>query len=351
MKSDMPNPASLIVQKYGGSSVGTPEKLKLAAARIAKASQAGDGIVAVVSAMADTTDDLIALAERVSTNRHERELDMLLTAGERISMALLSMALRDLGRDAISFTGSQAGIVTDENHTRARILEIKPIRIHEELAKGKIVIVAGFQGVSRTKEITTLGRGGSDTTAVALAGALQATRCEILTDVPGIFSTDPRLLERGAEEAVRYPVLPLSLMLELAECGAQVMHPPSIEIARDKGFPLYVGMAHSSDPKDGTMLVPDAQATHLKLPPVVGIASRRNAPSDKFGQTVASLSVVGPQIQQNEALHAQVITCLKDCGIAPLGLTSHSQSFTVWFSDQDVTQAVRRVHTALIRRV
>src|SRR3989442_6999987 len=182
---------TLLVQKYGGTSVGSPERIHHVAERIVRTRRGGADLVVVVSAMGDATDDLIGLARQVSTRSHPREMDMLLTAGERISMALVSMAVNDRGQEAVSFTGSQSGIVTDASHTRAKILEVKADRIREELDRGRVVIVAGFQGVSRDREVTTLGRGGSDTTAVALAAALHAAECEIYTDVDGGFMAGP----------------------------------------------------------------------------------------------------------------------------------------------------------------
>ncbi|NBU21741.1 aspartate kinase, partial [bacterium] len=206
---------SLIVQKFGGTSVGSPERIQKVAERIAHAHQAGNQLVVVVSAMGHTTDELIELAHEVSRQPPHREMDMLLSAGERISMALLSMALADCKVPALSLTGSQTGIITDSSHRRARIQRILGDRVRTALGDGKVVIVAGFQGVSETREITTLGRGGSDTTAVALAAALQAEKCEIYTDVDGVFSADPRLVE----DAKVWNQIPHDLMVELATRG------------------------------------------------------------------------------------------------------------------------------------
>ena len=184
----------IVVQKYGGSSMAGPEKIREVARRIMQTRTAGHAVCVVVSAMGDTTDDLLANAKRLSPNPARRELDMLLSAGERISMALLCIALRELGGDAISFTGSQSGIITNDRHSDARIIEVRPFRVQDELARGKIVVVAGYQGVSYKKEVTTLGRGGSDTTAVAMAAALGAQWCEICSDVDGVYSADPRVV-------------------------------------------------------------------------------------------------------------------------------------------------------------
>ena len=189
--------AALIVQKYGGTSLGTPDRIRRVARRVVASAEDGTGVCVVASAMGDTTDELLALAARVSPRAHVRERDMLLTAGERISIALLSMAILDLGREAVSFTGSQAGIVTDTSHGKAHIVDVRSSRVVDALTAGRIVIVAGFQGVTEGLEPTTLGRGGSDTTAVALAAALGAEACEIYTDVEGVFTADPRIVPRA----------------------------------------------------------------------------------------------------------------------------------------------------------
>lgn len=227
---------ALIVQKFGGASVATPEKIKDVARRVVEERKAGRDVIVVISAMGDTTDQLVTLAKTVSKNPPKREMDMLLTAGERISMALLSMAIIDLGCEAISFTGSQSGIVTDTSHTRAKILDIKAHRVREELEKGRIVIVAGFQGVSSAKEITTLGRGGSDTTCVALAASLAAEECHLFKDVDGVFTADPRLVPCAKKiEKISYEE-----MLELAFCGAGVLHWRSIDVAMRFGVRVHV---------------------------------------------------------------------------------------------------------------
>jgi aspartate kinase len=224
-----------VIQKYGGSSVADVERIRKVAEKVAATRRAGRDVCVVVSAMGDTTDELLALAKRVSPAPPRRELDMLLSAGERISMALLSMALQDLGVPAISFTGSQSGIITTDAHAAARIVEVRPFRIEEELGRGKVVIVAGYQGVSTTKEVTTLGRGGSDTTAVALAAALGAD-CEIYSDVAGIFSADPRVVP----EARRLEALSYEEMQELAAAGAKVLNAQAVEFAKEKGIAIHV---------------------------------------------------------------------------------------------------------------
>jgi aspartate kinase len=241
---------ALVVQKYGGSSVSDAERIKSVAQRIVDARRAGDDVVVVVSAMGDTTDDLRDLAQQVSPLPPPRELDMLLTAGERISMALLAMAIANQGFEARSFTGSQAGVITDSNHGRARIIDITPGRISEAIAAGYIAIVAGFQGVSQdTKDITTLGRGASDTTAVALAAALDADVCEIYTDVDGVFSADPRLVSNARKlDRISYEE-----MLELAACGAKVLMLRCVEYARRYGVRVHVRSSFSD--RDGTWVV------------------------------------------------------------------------------------------------
>jgi aspartate kinase len=224
---------ALVVHKYGGSSVANVEKLRAVARKVAARRRGGDDVVVVVSAMGDTTDELLALAKQVSPAPPRRELDMLLSSGERMAMALLAMALHEEKIEARSFTGSQAGIVTDESHSAARIVDVRPVRVREELGRGRVVIVAGYQGVSREKEITTLGRGGSDTTAVALAGALAAD-CEIYSDVAGVFTADPRVVP-GARRLER---LGYQEMQELARAGAKVLNAQAVEIARQKGIAI-----------------------------------------------------------------------------------------------------------------
>jgi aspartate kinase len=237
---------ALIVQKYGGSSVKSPERIKAVSERIYQRAKQGNQIVVVVSAMGKTTDGLVKLAAEISSNPSRREMDMLLSTGEQVSIALLSMALQELGHPAISLTGAQVGIVTEAQHSKARILEIKTTRIEKHLKQGKVVVVAGFQGITdfENLEITTLGRGGSDTSAVALAAALKADFCEIYTDVPGILTTDPRIVP----EAKLMEEITCDEMLELASLGAKVLHPRAVEIARNYGIPLIVRSSWSDDP-------------------------------------------------------------------------------------------------------
>ncbi|MBE9018663.1 aspartate kinase [Chroococcidiopsis sp. CCALA 051] len=242
---------ALIVQKYGGTSVGSVERIQAVADRVLQTVKAGNALVVVVSAMGKSTDALVKLAHEISANPSRREMDMLLSTGEQVTIALLSMALQELGQPAISLTGAQVGIVTEAEHTRARILHIQTSRIEKQLKIGKVVVVAGFQGITSTEEleITTLGRGGSDTSAVALAAALRADCCEIYTDVPGILTTDPRLVP----EAQLMTEITCNEMLELASLGAKVLHPRAVEIARNYGVPLVVRSSWTSDP--GTWVV------------------------------------------------------------------------------------------------
>lgn len=237
---------ALIVQKYGGTSVGTVERIQAVAQRVKQTADAGNQVVVVVSAMGKTTDGLVKLANQISSSPSRREMDMLLSTGEQVSIALLSMALQEMGQAAISMTGAQVGIVTEAAYSRARILQIETERLEQHLQAGKVVVVAGFQGVSDriSLEITTLGRGGSDTSAVALAAALQADCCEIYTDVPGILTTDPRIVP----EAQLMSEITCDEMLELASLGAKVLHPRAVEIARNYGVDLVVRSSWTEDP-------------------------------------------------------------------------------------------------------
>jgi aspartate kinase len=259
---------TLVVQKYGGTSVADSERIKRVAQRVVATADSGRQVCVVVSAMGSTTDRLLDLAREVSERPHPREQDMLLTAGERISMALLSMAIIELGRDAVSFTGSQAGIVTDATHGKARIVELRMQRVHEALEHGRIVIVAGFQGVATaSSDVTTLGRGGSDTTAVALAAGLGADSCEIYTDVDGVFTADPRIVP-GARKLAR---VTYEEMLELAASGAKVLALRSVEYARNHGVPIHV--RSSFNDADGTWIVKEEDVLEQAI--ISGIASDR----------------------------------------------------------------------------
>lgn len=280
----------IVVQKYGGSSVADATSIKRVAQRIVATRKAGHDVVVVVSAMGDTTDDLMDLANAVSPLPPGRELDMLLTAGERISMALLAMAIGNLGQDARSFTGSQAGVITDSEHGRAKIIDVTPGRIESALAEGSIAIVAGFQGVSQTtKDITTLGRGGSDTTAVALATALNADVCEIYSDVDGIFTADPRIVPNARQ----IPKISYEEMLEMAANGAKILHLRCVEYARRNNMPIHVRSSFSN--KEGTWVV-DAESikneANMEQAIISGVAHDRSE---------AKITVVGVPDKVGEA--------------------------------------------------
>ena len=261
----------IVVQKYGGSSVSDAAAVKRVAQRIVRTVQAGNKVCVVVSAMGDTTDELLALAEQVTPTPPGRELDMLLTAGERISMAVLAMAIANLGHEARSFTGSQAGVITDSAHGRARIIDVTPGRISNALDEGAIAIVAGFQGVSQdTKDITTLGRGGSDTTAVALAAALHADVCEIYTDVDGVFTADPRIVPTAA----RLTTVTYEEMLEMAACGAKVLMLRCVEYARRYDVPIHVRSSFSDRP--GTTVTGSIEELTMEQAIISGVAHDRS---------------------------------------------------------------------------
>ena len=239
---------SVIVQKYGGTSVGNAERIRNVAQRIIATKQAGNDVVVVVSAMGDTTDDLIQLARQITDKPSAREMDVLLSTGEIVSSTLLAMALKSLGYEAISLSGAQAGIQTDANHSKARILNIDPSRIEEEIKAGYIVIVAGFQGITKDSDITTLGRGGSDTTAVALAAKLKAGVCERYTDVEGIFTADPRVVP----EATKLKEISYAEMLDLATYGSKVIHPRAVELGQIYNIPILVASSFNNNP--GTLI-------------------------------------------------------------------------------------------------
>ncbi|MEY3908358.1 MAG: hypothetical protein RLZZ90_265, partial [Actinomycetota bacterium] len=291
---------SLIVQKFGGSSVGDADKIKHVARRVIETQKAGNQIVVVVSAMGDTTDELLDLANSVSENPSEspRELDMLLTSGERISMSLLAIAINALGGKSQSFTGSQAGIVTDSVHGNARIAEVTPERIRASVNAGNIAIVAGFQGFSReTKDITTLGRGGSDTTAVALAAGLNADICEIYSDVDGIYTADPRVVPA----AQKLDKIDIESMLELAAAGAKILHIRAVEFARRHNVDLRVRSTFSTDP--GTIVYSSNAGEDMEESVVSGVAT------DK-GQ--AKITVIGIPDVPGKA--ADVFTVVAEAG-------------------------------------
>ena len=330
---------SIVVQKYGGSSVADADGIKRVAQRIVNTRKAGHDVVVVVSAMGDTTDELRDLAEQVSPLPPPRELDMLLTAGERMSMALVAMAIAQLGHKAQSFTGSQAGVITDSAHGRAKIIDITPGRIEQALSDGAIAIVAGFQGVSQdTKDVTTLGRGASDTTAVALAAALGADVCEIYSDVDGVFTADPRIvpaakkLERVSAEE----------MLEMAASGAKILHLRCVEYARRYDIPIHVRSSFSQ--KEGTWIIPDAQAGEesMEQPIIAGVAHDRSQ---------AKITVVGVPDKVGEAARifetlaaagANIDMVVQNVSAAATGLTDIS--FTLPRADgQAAMSALARV--------
>ncbi len=277
----------IVVQKYGGSSVADAAGIKRVAQRIVEAKRAGNDVVVVVSAMGDTTDELIDLAQQVSPLPAGRELDMLLTAGERISMALLAMAIGNLGWEAQSFTGSQAGVITDSVHGKAKIIDVTPGRIQKALGQGAVAIVAGFQGVSQdTKDITTLGRGGSDTTAVALAAALEADVCEIYSDVDGVFTADPRIVPSARKrDRISYEE-----MLEMAASGAKILHLRCVEYARRYQMPIHVRSSFSK--KTGTWITDDAEVENMEQAIIAGVAHDRSE---------AKITVVGVPDKPGEA--------------------------------------------------
>jgi len=278
---------ALVVQKYGGSSVADAERIKRVAERIAAARKSGNDVVVVVSAMGDTTDELFDLASQVSPLPPPRELDMLLTAGERISMALLAMAIHNLGYEARSFTGSQAGMITTSAHGRARIIDVTPGRVRSATDEGAVAIVAGFQGVAQdTKDITTLGRGGSDTTAVALAVALGADICEIYTDVDGIYTADPRIVPN----AKRIGRITYEETLELAACGAKVLHLRSVEYARRSDLPIHVRSSYSNKP--GTIVTGSMEDLSVEQALITGVAHDRSE---------AKITVLGVPDEPGEA--------------------------------------------------
>jgi aspartate kinase len=329
---------ALVVQKYGGSSVADADGIKRVAQRIVASRKAGHSVVVVVSAMGDTTDELRDLANQVSPAPPGRELDMLLTAGERISMALLAMAIANLGLEGRSFTGSQAGVITDSSHGKARIIDVTPGRIQAALGDGAVPIVAGFQGVSQTtKDVTTLGRGASDTTAVALAAALGADFCEIYTDVDGIFTADPRIVP-GAR---RIPTISYEEMLEMAACGAKVLMLRCVEYARRYQIPIHVRSSFSS--REGTWVRDTESAAEgeaMEQPIISGVAHDRSE---------AKITVAGVPDVVGEA--AKIFRVIADSGInidmivqnisaATTGLTDIS--FTLPRADGEVAMAALR---------
>jgi len=290
---------ALVVQKYGGSSVGNAERIRRVAERIVDRKKAGDDVVVVVSAMGDTTDELLDLAQQVAPVPPAREMDMLLTSGERISNALVAMAIHTLGAEARSFTGSQAGVITDSSHGKARIIDVTPGRVRSALDEGSIVLVAGFQGVSQdSKDITTLGRGGSDTTAVALAAALKADVCEIYTDVDGVFSADPRIVPNAKRlEKVSYEE-----MLEMAACGTKVLMLRCVEYARRYDVPVHVRSSYSTKP--GTVVSGSIKDIPMEQAILTGVSHDRSE---------AKVTVVG--LPDSPGMAAKVFRAVADAEI------------------------------------
>jgi aspartate kinase len=395
----------LVVMKFGGTSVGDTQKIKDVARRLVAARETGHRVVAVLSAMGDTTDDLIRLAHEVSPHPHPREYDMLVSVGERISNALCAMAIHDLGHEAISLTGSQAGILTDTSHGKAKIVEVRAARINDAMDDGKIVLVAGFQGVSPEHEVTTLGRGGSDATAVALAAALGGA-CEIFTDVEGVFTADPRLVP----DALKLPKVTYEEMLEMAATGARVMMARSVEIARRYGVPLHVRAAFSDaegtwiGEEDQIMLekaivsgvthdTSEAKATVLGVPDRPGVAARvfraladagvnidmivQNSSADgttditftlpktdlpaaeptleglreeigargiAYDPDVAKVSLIGAGMKSHPGVAADMFEALADAGINIEIISTSSIRVSCVVRAGDVERAVRAVH-------
>ncbi|NUN14402.1 MAG: aspartate kinase [Myxococcales bacterium] len=399
---------SVVVHKYGGSSVASIEKIRQVAHRVVATRQSGHNVVVVVSAMGNTTNELLALAKQVSMDPTVRELDMLLSVGERISMALLSMAINSLGYEAVSFTGSQSGIITNSSHARARIIEVRPFRIQDELDAGKIVIVAGYQGVSYRREITTLGRGGSDLTAIALAAALEAEYCEICSDVDGVFTADPRIVP----DAKKIDVMSHDDMLEMARAGAKVLNSDAVLFAKQHGIAIYAKTTFGDETNTGTVVRRDsprdapavtavagkkdyllarlsctsageAVAAYRKLleaigPNDPGPASTRmetgntpgvsmlfpleNAPSvtelitrmrgaEKqlvLSEDFGTASAIGPYLGAFPALHVKALNAIGELESAPLWAESTASRLMFVVPTTHVDKAVQLLHTALI---
>lgn len=388
----------IIVQKYGGSSVATVDKLKQVAQLVVRRARAGHRMVVVVSAMGDTTDELLNKAKTMAEEPDRRELDMLLSVGERISMSLLAMAIRDLGLEAVSLTGSQSGIITTASHAQARIMEVRPFRVQDELEAGRVVIVAGYQGVSYRRDITTLGRGGSDTTAVALAAALDAEACEIYSDVDGIYSADPRSVPRASQLAE----IGYAEMQELAEAGAKVLNAQAVEFAKQRGIAIYAKKTGADTPGTVVRRHAPAPATGVR-----GIAQERNLAciesrnanlqtaqralellqtlgahakqvnvscghfscvlsiddvhnlssmqeqlqillgSECFLLGRGAVSLVGEGITRDGSVMQTLLKSLSAQGIEVLGLSTSSFRITVMLASEDVAAAAAHLHQAL----
>jgi len=366
---------SVIVQKFGGTSMADPSRIGKAADRVVAARDAGHDVVVVVSAMGQTTDELLALADEVTAQRCDRERDMLVTVGERIATALLCMALQARGCESISFTGSQAGILTNDRHQDARIIEVRPVRVEDELARGRVVVVAGYQGVSYKREITSLGRGGSDTTAVALAAALGAEAVEIYSDVDGVYSANPR----HVPGAVRLDQLDVEAMADLARGGARVLAADAVEFARREGIALY---CRATDPADGKgqTLVRRFPAEDVDIPRVLAVSGRddlilRRCPLEdaadqldavpapgvemvlavgeellilSAGEGAAGLvTAVGQRLDSPELL-ARFLGVLEDQGVTIEGLSVSAHAIRAVVPAGSVDDLVRAVHAELV---
>ncbi|MBR0947045.1 MULTISPECIES: aspartate kinase [Bradyrhizobium] len=337
----MPNNPT-IVQKYGGVCLETPEKIRAVAKSLADLHNRGHRVVAIVSAMGKTTDELIKAAYQVSPHPNRRELDMLLTTGERISMSLMSMALSDLGAPAISFTGSQAGVMTDESHSSARILDVRPARVLEELGRGRIVVLAGFQGVNpRTKEITTLGRGGSDTTAVAMAAALKAERCEIIKEVDGICSADPRIVA-NAKPLRRLDFASLS---EMCFWGAKVLHFRSVELAQSQNIPLFLRKWGNSEHSTRVM----KEVIGMESGKVLAVNSMARIEHVEIASTNLShgLEKFAQHLKQNGLSWPQVLTSAFTAGKTRVMMTCESESLDTLLRTLERSKDLRKERETL----
>lgn len=386
----------IVVQKYGGSSVADVERLGRVADKVVACRRAGNDVVVVVSAMGKTTDELLALARQVDENPPRRELDMLLTTGERVSMALLSMAIQKRGEDAISFTGSQSGIITNDRHFDARIIEVRPHRVEDELSRGRIVIIAGYQGMSYRREITTLGRGGSDTTAVAMAAALNATRAEIYSDVDGVYSADPRVVSSAAH----LPTVSYDEMQEMAAAGAKVLNATAVEYAKRAKIAIHArstfggdgetivfadasptlsvvgqkGVARITVQGDGasaqralhaadeasieaqdfdsmegssaftvaTALVPDWNKARAGIEAAAAVPVR-------VQDSLGTISLVGSALSRSPGSMAKAMATINEAGVTPLRTTSSPLRMSWLVFESEVDRAVQALHAALVR--
>ena len=385
--------APIIVQKYGGSSLADLDKVRAVAKLVRKRRDEGNRMVVVVSAMGDTTDDLIARAKALTNDPPRRELDMLLTAGERVSMALVAMALAAEGVDAVSFTGSQCGILTSDQHAGARILEVRPYRVEDELARDRVVVVGGFQGVSYRRDVTTLGRGGTDTTAVALAAALDATACEIYSDVDGVYTADPRVVDA----TIKLASLSYEEMQELATAGAKVLNPQAVQFAKDRKIALFC--RKTGDASEGTVVRKDAPppsggvrgiahkerlyvveapfavtsvlVSHLRAHGVVPLEVRGDevktrilvSPDDAHGSDacfaslpsacvraadVGAVSCVGEGALEEPGILERGFAALADADLVPVGVSSSSFRITYFLDPSNVALAARALHREFV---